>query len=183
MGNKTVCCLAKSYIRRMNPPKSLKVRHEVNCYLSLTQFSIKTQETANHTNILFMHIFFVSSFVSALSCLLTINIKVNVCISGSVPFAFNDEAEEQWSRRHVLSTLSTGWEVNENDAPRTGIVNILYQNESVMRQVLSGGGNMKPGSRKTQARVRIPPSSRDTEHEMRKRKMTAKSIFLCYVYT
>lgn len=42
---------------------------------------------------------------------------------------------------------------------------------------------MNPGSRKTQSRVRIPPSSRDTEHEMRKRKMTAKSIFLSYVLT
>lgn len=64
---------------------------------------------------------------------------------------------------------------NENDAPRAKIVNILYQNESLTRQVLSGGGNMNPGGRKTRSRVHIPPSSRDTEREMRKRKMAAKS--------
>lgn len=34
---------------------------------------------------------------------------------------------------------------------------------------------MDPGGRKTPSRVHIPPSSRDTEHEMRKRKMAAKS--------
>lgn len=64
---------------------------------------------------------------------------------------------------------------NENDAPRTRIVNILYQNESLTRQVPSGGENMNPGGTETQSRVHIPPASRHTEQQMRKRKMAAKS--------